>query len=103
MRPPFANPSNGDSRFVQSATRLSSRPELVQPARLKLALLDPQLRRDPRIVAAHLLDEPLRVLAPDEHLECVTEWEVSSYSAKSGYFRGLREWAVKDSNLRPWD
>ena len=39
---------------------------LVQPARLELALLDPQLRRDLGIVSAHLLDEPLSVGAPIE-------------------------------------
>ena len=49
---------------------------LVQPARLELALLDPELRRDLRIVAAHLLDEALGVLAPDEHLELDAEREV---------------------------
>ena len=32
-------------------------------------LLDPQLRRELGIVAAHLLDEALGVLAADEHLE----------------------------------
>jgi len=38
----------------------------VQPARIQLALLDPELRRDLGIVTAHLLDEPLGVLAADE-------------------------------------
>jgi hypothetical protein len=42
---------------------------LVQPTRIDLALLDPQLRGDLWIVATHLLDEPHSVLAPDEHLE----------------------------------
>jgi hypothetical protein len=32
---------------------------LVVPSRLQLALLDPELRRDLRIVAPHLLDEAL--------------------------------------------
>ena len=36
---------------------------------LEFALLDPDLRRDLGIVAAHLLDEPLGVLATNEHLE----------------------------------
>ena len=45
---------------------------LVQPARLELALLDPQIGRKLGIVAANVLDEPLRVLRPDEHLERVT-------------------------------
>ena len=49
---------------------------LVQPARLELALLDPQLRRDLRVVAPHLLDEVLCVLAADEHLELDAEREV---------------------------
>ena len=41
---------------------------LVQPARLEVALLDPQLRRNLGIVAAHLPDEALGVFAADEHL-----------------------------------
>ena len=44
-----------------------SRDCLVQPAPLQLALLDPQVAREVGIVAANLLDEPLCVLAPDEH------------------------------------
>ena len=46
---------------------------LVQPARLELSLLDPQLRRELGIVAAYLLDEALGVLAADERLDRVTE------------------------------
>ena len=34
----------------------------VRPARIKLALLDPQMTRELGIVAAHLFDEPLGVL-----------------------------------------
>ena len=49
---------------------------VVQPARLELLLLDPQLRRHLGLVAPHLLDEPLGVLAPDEHLELDAEREV---------------------------
>lgn len=50
------------------------RDDLVQPAAVQLALLNPpQLRRDLWIVAAHLLDEPLGILQADEHLERVTE------------------------------
>ena len=49
--------------YLHSALRTEY---LVQPARLELALLDPQLRRHLRIVAAHLLDELLRILATDE-------------------------------------
>jgi hypothetical protein len=48
----------------------------VQPYRLELALLDPQVARERWIVAAHLVDEPLCVLAPDERLDGVSEWEV---------------------------
>jgi hypothetical protein len=47
------------------------RVELVQPARLKLALLDPQVSRKVGIVAAHLLDEALRVFAAHEYVERV--------------------------------
>ena len=51
--------------------------ELVRVAdRFEIALLDPQLRRHLGIVATHLLDEPLRILAPDEHLELDAEREV---------------------------
>jgi hypothetical protein len=42
---------------------------LVQPACLQFPLLDPELVRDLAIITPNLLDEPLRVLAPDEHLE----------------------------------
>jgi hypothetical protein len=49
---------------------------LAQPARLQLALLDPQVARDRRIVAAHLLDAALGVLAADERLDGITEREV---------------------------
>ena len=38
---------------------------LAPPARLKLSLLDPQVAREVGIVAAHLLDEALGVLAAD--------------------------------------
>ena len=47
-----------------------------ESSRLELPLLDPQLLRNLGIVTAHLLDEPLGVLAPDEDLERVPEWEV---------------------------
>src|SRR4249919_2176860 len=43
-------------------------PGLVQPARLQLALLDPQVACELGIVAAHLLDEAFGVLAADEHV-----------------------------------
>jgi hypothetical protein len=43
------------------------------PARLKLPLLDPQLRRELGIVAAYLLDDALGLLAPDERLDSVAE------------------------------
>ena len=39
---------------------------LVQPTRLELSLLNPQLHRHLGLVAAHLRDEQLRVLAADE-------------------------------------
>ena len=42
------------------------------PARLELALLDPQPRRRVRIVAAHLVDEPLRVVATDRDRQILT-------------------------------
>jgi hypothetical protein len=44
-----------------------------RPARLELALLDPQVARDLGIVAANLLDEALGVLATGEHLELDAE------------------------------
>ena len=49
---------------------------LVQPARVEFTLLDPKLCCERGIVAAHLLDEPLGVLAADEGLDRVTEREV---------------------------
>ena len=42
----------------------------------ELPLLDPELRCHLGIVAAHLLDEPLRVLAADVHVERVAQREV---------------------------
>ena len=48
----------------------------VHPPASQLALLDPQLRCHLGIVATHLLDEPLRVLAPNEHFELDAEGEI---------------------------
>jgi hypothetical protein len=42
-------------------------------ARLQLPLLDPQVARKVGIVAPHLLDESLGILAADERLDGVTE------------------------------
>src|SRR5688572_12979685 len=50
----------------------------VHPPASQLALLDPQLRCHLGIVATHLLDEPLRVLAPNQHLELDAEEEIGS-------------------------
>jgi hypothetical protein len=70
LRPPFANPSNGTvGSCKQSAARLSSRPELVQPARLELPLPDPQGLRELRVAAADLRDEALGVLASHQHFD----------------------------------
>ena len=89
--PPLANLVTVTDRFIAGGPRRTRKenesfwaflrraffvPWLAQPARLELALLDPQLRRDLGIVAAHLLDEPLSVLAADEHLELDAEREV---------------------------
>ena len=49
---------------------------LVQPARLELSLLDPQLPRKLWLVAAYLLDELPGVPAPDEHPELDAKREV---------------------------
>jgi hypothetical protein len=54
----------------------AARGRLVQPTGLELPLLNPQLRRDLGIVATHVRDEPLRVLARDEHLDRIAEREV---------------------------
>ena len=59
---------------LQALARLGA--SLAQPARLELALFDPQLRRKLGLVAPHLLDEPLSILAPDEHLELDAKREV---------------------------
>jgi hypothetical protein len=61
--------------LVQSAlgTAVAYDRELVQPARLPLALLDPQVTREVGIVAGHLLDQALRVPAADECLDGVAQ------------------------------
>ncbi len=46
-------------------------PSLVPPARLELALLDPQVARELGIVDPNLLDEALGVLAADERVDGV--------------------------------
>ena len=43
----------------------------------ELPLLDPQLGRQLGIVAAHLIDEALRILPADEDFKRVTEREVA--------------------------
>ena len=45
-------------------------------ARLELALLDPQVRREFGLVAPYLFDEALGVLAADEHLKLDAERKV---------------------------
>src|SRR5262249_24508000 len=65
--------------------------ESTFPPCLKLPLLDPELRRRLRIVAAHPGDEPLRVLAADEHLERVAEREVRWESVEDNGVRRSRE------------
>ena len=61
--------------------------ESGQPACLSFSLLDPYVARELGIVAAHLLDEPLDVLASDKRLKRIPE----------------REWARLDSNQGPTD
>jgi hypothetical protein len=63
---------------MQAAER--ARITSVRVTRLELPLLDPQLRRHLGIVMEDLLDEALGVLAPDEHLERVSEREVGRES-----------------------
>jgi hypothetical protein len=46
---------------------------LVRIPCLELALLDPQIGREAGVVAVHVLDEALGVLAPDEHLHRLAE------------------------------
>jgi hypothetical protein len=57
-------------RRRRSPLRLDS--ELVQAARLELALLDSQVAREFRLVASHFLDEAIGVLASDEDVEDVS-------------------------------
>jgi hypothetical protein len=59
-------------RRVNIATNCTA-DDLVQPARLELPLLDPQVAGELGLVVSHLLDEPLRVLAADERLDGVAE------------------------------
>jgi hypothetical protein len=56
--------------------RVFSASRLVQPASIQLPLLDPELLPDLGIVATHLLDEALGVLAANEDLERVTQREL---------------------------
>src|SRR5438067_651687 len=48
---------------------------LVRSARLQIALLDPQMRREFRLVPPHVLDETLRVVASDEDVDGIAERE----------------------------
>ena len=57
---------------------------LVQPARLELSLLDPQVLRELGIVITHLFDEALGVLAADERLDGVAQWEVGREDVVDG-------------------
>lgn len=52
------------SRTPTTASHLPNR-GLVQPARLHLPLLDPQIRRHLGLVAAYFVDEALGILAAD--------------------------------------
>jgi len=71
---PAASPSRPTG--LSNETRLDRQTSRYDiPARLELPLLDPELRRDIRVVATDLLDEALGVLAADEHFERVTKWE----------------------------
>ena len=45
-------------------------------------ILDPQVARELGIVAAHLLDEPLGVLAPHERLDGIPERVVGATSGR---------------------
>ena len=66
----FASPRAGSRSYggsqSDSAEPTVTPTSLAQPARLQLPLLDPQVARELRLVAAHLLDEALGVRSPDE-------------------------------------
>jgi hypothetical protein len=49
-----------------------ARAAISSPASLELALFDPQILRELRIVSTNILDEPLSILAADEDLEGIT-------------------------------
>jgi hypothetical protein len=51
----------------------ASSSQLVQPARLELALLDPQVGSKVRIIAANRLDEVLCMLSMDKGVDGVAE------------------------------
>ena len=55
----------------------------------ELPLLDPELGRELWLVAAHLLDEPLRVLATDEGRQHVAQWEAWRRWTQLGLFLGM--------------
>lgn len=64
-----------DSAESYSTTCLDAETrELVPPAGLQLALLDPQRLRELRIVASDLLEEALGILAADEGVQRVTKY-----------------------------
>jgi hypothetical protein len=60
-------PSSGDGVFTSKPL------PRVHAARLKLALLDPQIVRQLRLVVSNLVDELLGVLAADEHFDRFAE------------------------------
>ena len=47
--------------------------DLVPPTGIKFTLLDSEVARQLGVVAAHLIDEPLGILAPHERLDGVAE------------------------------
>ena len=51
---------------------------LVETARSKLPLDDPQVPRELSLVLANVAQEPLGVLAPDEHFDGIPEWMVEA-------------------------
>jgi hypothetical protein len=69
-----------------------------QPTGIEPALLEPHGTREVGVVAAILLDEALGFSRR------ISTASPSGPSADLAHLRAARtKWAVKDSNLRPWD
>jgi hypothetical protein len=72
-----------EKRRSNDLTRTKRARECAQfcPAGLELALLEPEVARELRLVVVDLLDEALSVLAPYEQLDSLAEWVLGAREA----------------------